>query len=192
MKGALQCGLIPLSGRVQLTTSYTAEVVFTGVFSRPARALIGSALTIGGSGLVAIPFGAIVGVPLLIVGNTLCVWGTLVPVNDELSKARRTVAEVVVTLGAVVLFVGCIMASSIMVEYLVALKRGQIPLFAWDLWATILASVLASTLLTVGNLMRARTPTDESAMRAIYWFLHCPGAAVAVKFYAALGVVLTA
>jgi hypothetical protein len=164
----------------------------TEVIPRPLRAFVGSALTIGSAGVVGVPYGAIIGLPLLVLGTTLCVQGALVPIDDGVSKVRRTAAEVVLTLGAVGLLAGCMMTSVLVVDYLVALKRGQSPMPWWDQWATLVASVLALVLLTLGNLLRAKTPTSQTSLRAIYWFLHFPGCALVVRFYAAVGMTLTA
>jgi ABC-type phosphate/phosphonate transport system permease subunit len=79
-----------------------------------------------------------------------------------------------------------------MVEHLVALKRGLSPVVASGLWATLAACVLALVLLTSGNLLRAKAPSSQTSLRAIYWLLHFPGSAVAVMFYAAVGMTLTA
>ena len=142
--------------------------------------------------MVGVPYGAIIGLPLLVLGTTLCVLGALVPIDDGVSKVRRTAAEVVLTLGAVGFLAGCMMTSVLMVDYLVALKRGQSPMASWDKWATLVASVSALVLLTLGNLLRARAPTSQTSLRAIYWFLHFPSCALVVKFYAAVGMTLTA
>jgi len=153
---------------------------------------MGSALTIGGAGVIGVPYGAIIGVPLLVLGTTLCVQGALVPIDDDVSKTRSTAADAVLTLGAVGLFAGCLMTSVLMVDDLVALKRGQNPVAWGDQWATLVACVLALVLLTWGNLLRARASPRQTSLRAIYWFLHFPGSALAVKFYAAVGMTLTA
>ena len=166
--------------------------MLSDVISRPVRAFVGSALTVGGSGLIGVPFGAILGAPLLVVGNVLCAQGTFLPLDDDLSKARSVVAEVFFTLGAVALCLGCIMTSVITVEYLVELKRGRSLSITWDSWATLVSWFVATALLTLGNLMRAQSPIIATAVRAIYWFLHFPAVVAIVMVYAALGLTLTA
>jgi hypothetical protein len=164
----------------------------TDVIPQPVRAFIGSALTIRSVGLVGFPFGAFIGVPLLIVGITLCVQGAMVPVAEGLTKTQKTAAEVLRTLGAIGLLFGCAMTSVLMVEHLVALKRGLSPVVVSGFWATLVACALALVLLTSGNLLRAKAPSNQTSLRAIYWLLHFPGSAAAVMFYAAVGMTLTA
>jgi hypothetical protein len=166
--------------------------MLSDVIPRPIRAFTGSALIVGGSGLVGVPFGAILGVPLLVVGNVLCAQSTFLPPDDDLSKVRSVVAEVFFTLGAIALCLGCIMTSFIAVEYLVELKRGRSLPITWDSWATLFSWFVVPVLLTLGNFIRARSSIIGTAVRAIYWFLHFPAVAAIVMVYAALGLTLTA
>lgn len=160
---------------------------------RPTLALIGSALTLAGASLVAVPYGMLATIPLLLIGVPVLMRGSLIPLDADLTEKQKFLGSGLVTLGAICLLLGCVMASGLTMDELVASKRGQsYSAKGSDLEVTLVFCIAALVFFAHGDRVRAKSPWSGTLLRLLYWFLHFPGAAVAARIVAATGVPLTA
>ena len=154
--------------------------------------MTGSVLVTGGAGLIAVPYGALIGLPAAIVGLFMCVPSTLGPLHPDISNARRGMAQALITLGGLALLVACVTTAVLAVEHVVALRRGRALPLDWSISLAAGAALAAAASLAGASALRARLSGTALVLRVAYWLAHPPATLAAVALYAALRVPLTA